>query len=214
MCSSDLPRLAAINKDNVSLKSEMNKQAEIGALIALPCIVIALFFMPIGIRLLYSEEFLGAIICINWAMMGNIFKIGSWSMSYILIAKGKSKLYAILEFTSFVIYLSLMLIGYNYGGIKGIGISFLIYYIIYFAGVHCICSHYFNIGFNKQNCKLFIIIILICTSAFYLQSIATLCIKYLSALIFCGGSCYYTFVQLNKRIDFLQIIKDKTKKQK
>ena len=73
MAADYYPRLAAINKDNAKLKSEVNKQAEIGLLVAFPCIIIALFFMPIGIRLLYSEEFLGGVFCINWAMLGNVF---------------------------------------------------------------------------------------------------------------------------------------------
>ena len=212
MAADYYPRLAAINKDNISLKNEMNRQAEIGVLIAFPCIVIALFFMPIGIRLLYSEEFLGAIICINWAMMGNIFKIGSWSMSYILIAKGKSKTYAIVEFTSFILYLILMLAGYSYGGMKGIGIAFLIYYIFYFIIVHSVCNYFFNIQFSKQSSKLFCIIILFCIAAFCLQTIQIIWLKYLCALLLCSCSCIYTLRQLNKRMNIKQFILNKRKR--
>ena len=61
MAADYYPRLAAINKENIKLSKAVNKQAEIGMLIAFPCIIFAIFFMPIAIRILYSEEFLNSV---------------------------------------------------------------------------------------------------------------------------------------------------------
>ena len=48
MAADYYPRLAAINKNNNLLRKEVNKQAEIGLLIAFPCIIIALFLCPLA----------------------------------------------------------------------------------------------------------------------------------------------------------------------
>ena len=212
MAADYYPRLAAINKDNAKLKSEVNKQAEIGLLVAFPCIIIALFFMPIGIRLLYSEEFLGGVSCINWAMLGNIFKIGSWTMGYVLIAKGKSKIFALTGVGFNAIYLLLTIYGYRLWGIDGVGIAFFAYYIIHFIGIALICSLLFNIRFKRDFRYLFITIFLFAAVAFFLQRIDNAWIKYISAAIFCSASIYLAYIQLNKRLNIHEFIANKRRR--
>ena len=209
MAADYYPRLAAINKNNNLLRKEVNKQAEIGLLIAFPCIIIALFFMPIGIRLLYSKEFLSSVQCINWAMLGNIFKIGSWTMGYVLIAKGKSKIFAITGVVFNAIYLLVTIYGYRIWGIDGIGMAFFIYYIIYFASILTICSSSFKIHYNIKFLYLFISILFISIISFFLQTLINPCAKYSIAIIMCALSLYISYKQLDKRLNINDYINNK-----
>ena len=206
------PRLAAINQDNRLLGNEVNKQAEVGLLIAFPCIIIALFFMPIGIRLLYTKEFMSSVKCINWAMLGNLFKIGSWAMGYVLIAKGKSKLFATTGVVFNSIYLLISIYGYRLYGIEGIGMAFFIYYIIHFAGVFLICSYLFKIHYKMEFLYLFVIILSISIIAFFLQGLANPWIKYSTAFVLSILSLYISYRQLDKRLDIKEFINNKLRR--
>lgn len=212
MAADYYPRLAAINKDRQKLTSEVNKQAEIGLLIAFPCIIIALFFMPIGIRLLYSNQFLSSVECINWAMLGNIFKIGSWTMGYVLIAKGKSKLFAISGIGFNAIYLTMMILGYRNMGIEGVGIAFFGYYVIHFIGISLICALLFKINYKREFFLITAIVLFVAIAAFLLQNISHLFIKYTIAAAMCALSLYISYKLLDKRMGIKEFIANKLHK--
>ncbi len=206
MATDYFPRLAAVNHDNAKLNSEVNKQAEIGLLIAFPCITIALFFTPVAIPLLYSKQFVGAIECVNWALLGNLFKIGSWTMGYVLIAKGKSKLFAFTSITFNSIYLLLTIYGYRLWGVTGVGIAFLLYYMVHFVGIGVLVSQLFSICLKRVFFKLFTIVLVLSGAAFCLQSIAADWLKYSGAVVLCLTSFYISYRQLDKRLQLREFI--------
>ena len=212
MATDYYPRLAAVNKDNLRIKDEVNKQAEIGILIASPIIIIALFLMPVAIRILYSKSFLNAVTYVNWAMLGNIFKIASWAMGYVLLAKGKSQIFICTAIFFNSTYLVLNITGYNWLGMEGLGVAFFIYYIIHFIGIYIICSLFFNFGFQKSFKKLFLSILALSIVAFYIQSVENIWIKYIFAAFVFMVSLYLSYYHLNKKIGIKQIIIKKINK--
>lgn len=212
MATDYYPRLAAVNKDNLRIKDEVNKQAEIGILIASPIIIIALFLMPVAIRILYSKSFLNAVTYVNWAMLGNIFKIASWAMGYVLLAKGKSQIFICTAIFFNSTYLVLNITGYNWLGIEGLGVAFFIYYIIHFIGIYIICGLFFNFGFQKSFKKLFLSILALSIVAFYIQSVENIWIKYIFAAFVFMVSLYLSYYHLNKKIGIKQIIIKKINK--
>jgi O-antigen/teichoic acid export membrane protein len=72
---------------------------------------------------------------IHWAALGIFFKAVSWSIAFIFIAKGDSKLYFWNELFANFYLLLLSLIGYKIWGLNGLGISFLLTYLIYLIQV-------------------------------------------------------------------------------
>ncbi|WP_221659044.1 O-antigen translocase [Bacteroides salyersiae] len=209
MATDYYPRLAAVNNNNIKVKDEVNKQAEMGLLLAFPIIIIALFLMPVLIKILYSATFMDSVLYVNWAMLGNIFKIGSWTMGYVLIAKGKSKIFTCTAIFFNSIYLFLNIVGYNYLGVEGIGIAFFIYYIIHFLGMYLICYRLFGIRYHKCFWNLFLVVLFLAIIAFYMQSVENVWIKYTSALLLLSISLYVSYDQINKRINIFQLISKK-----
>lgn len=212
MATDYYPRLAAVNNDNVKLRGEVNKQAEMGLLLSFPIIIIALFLMPVVVRILYSATFMNSVPYVNWAMLGNIFKIGSWTMGYVLIAKGKSIIFTCTAVIFNSIFLFLNVLGYSYWGIEGVGIAFLVYYIVHFVGIYIICNRLFKIKYQRCFWNLFILILSLAVLAFYMQSVRNVWIKYISAFLLLLISLYVSYSQINKRVDISQIMNEKFNK--
>lgn len=212
MATDYYPRLAAVNRDNVKVGDEVNKQAEMGLLLASPIIVIALFLMPVVIKILYSATFMDSVLYVNWAMLGNVFKIGSWTMGYVLIAKGKSKIFTCTAVIFNSIFLLLNAVGYNYWGIEGVGIAFFVYYIIHFIGIYIICNRLFKIKYQKCFWNLFLVILVLAILSYYMQSVENVWIKYISAILLLSISLYVSYKELNKRINIIQLISKKLNK--
>jgi O-antigen/teichoic acid export membrane protein len=88
MASDYFPRLASVAKNNKLCKKAINEQAEISIILIAPVIIIFIVFINWIIILLYSEKFLDISSMIQWASLGLIFKVSSWSIAYVLLAKG------------------------------------------------------------------------------------------------------------------------------
>mgnify|MGYP001282261783 FL=1 len=130
-------------------------------------------------------------------------------MGYVLIAKGKSKIFTCTAIFFNSIYLFLNIVGYNYLGVEGIGIAFFIYYIIHFLGMYLICYRLFGIRYHKCFWNLFLVVLFLAIIAFYMQSVENVWIKYTSALLLLSISLYVSYDQINKRINIFQLISKK-----
>ncbi len=82
------PRLAAVAHNNDISRNTINEQAEIALLIIAPIVILFLVFVKWVIIILYSARFIGINSMIHWAAVGMMFKAASWSISFILLAKG------------------------------------------------------------------------------------------------------------------------------
>ena len=148
------PRLASVNKDNSRCSEIMNQQAEIGLLILAPLMAICVVFVPIIVQVLYSSSFMGANDYIIWCALGMLFKLASWAISFVFVAKGESKLFIINETCSGIYTLLLSLLGYHIGGLTGMGGAFMVGYLIYTIQVYSVSrlryGFRFTYGFIKQ----------------------------------------------------------------
>ena len=87
------PRLSEIANDIIKLRKTVLEQAIVAILLITPIIVVFLAFAPLIIVILYSNEFSPIVAMVTWGILGMIFKAVSWSMGYMIIAKGDSKVF-------------------------------------------------------------------------------------------------------------------------
>src|ERR1035437_7018147 len=92
------PRLSAVAHSNELCKQAINQQAEIALLILAPILMVFLVFIRWVTIILYSNMFIAVDEMINWAALGMFFKAASWSIGFILLAKGASKFFFIFTF--------------------------------------------------------------------------------------------------------------------
>ena len=204
MSTDYFPRLSAVSESNKRCKEIINQQSEIAILILAPILVIFLIFIKEIVTLLYSSQFIEVNKMIYWAALGVFFKAITWAIGYILLAKSNSKMFFISELVANVYTLLFNIIGYYYYGLEGLGISFLVSYILSLIQVFLIAKvkYDFSIGKNLANIFIgqFIISILgfLCTY-FMIRSNA-----FIFGILIIIISCSYSLKELDNRVNVKQ----------
>ena len=194
------PRLSEIANDIIKLRKTVLEQAIVAILLITPIIVVFLAFAPLIIVILYSNEFSPIVAMVTWGILGMIFKAVSWSMGYMIIAKGDSKVFIKTAIGFNAILLLINIVGYHYGGLEGIGISFFIYYIIHFITIRIITYYRYDFYFEKGFYKIFTFTVIMCLIAFLITFISIPVLKYLLMTGIIIVSCLYSYKQLDKKI--------------
>ncbi|MEY8847526.1 O-antigen translocase [Psychroserpens sp. XS_ASV72] len=201
------PKLSGI----IELKSEVDQtvsqQAVIGVLIIGPLVLTFLIFMPLIIRILYSEEFLVISDFLSWAILGILFKTLSWSIGYVILAKSDNKLFIKtgLFFNSLLLIMNIT--GYYFYGLEGVGISFLVYYVCHFIGLKIITHNVYGLKLSKELISIFSILTLLSFACFFVtKTIDGDILSYVLYSVLLLASFGYSYVELNKRINFRSLL--------
>lgn len=157
MATDYYPRLSAVIHEKLKYIETVNQQGNVALLILGPIITIFVVFANLAIRMLYSKDFLPINSMIQYAMIGVFFKASSWLMSYIVLAKGSTQLFFWSELTANIYMTILNCIGFYYGGLEGLGVSFLIGYIVYAVQMFFISKKIYSFYFDISFLKLFIV---------------------------------------------------------
>jgi O-antigen/teichoic acid export membrane protein len=199
------PRLSAVAKNNSLCKQAINQQAEIALLLLAPIIMLFLVFIQWVVILLYSNKFVNVDVMIHWAALGMLFKAGSWAIAFIFLAKGASKLFLWNELIANIYVLGLNIIGYQFMGLTGLGISFLIGYIIYFIQVFVISKMKYEFSFDVAFIRIFTLQLLLAISCFLVITLVGKPHSYLFGSVLIAISTGYSYKELDKRLDIKAI---------
>ena len=88
------PRLTAMVKDHVSMVEAVNQQIEIGILLALPGVIATITCAPVILLILYSSKFHAASALLAVLSCGVFFKVISYPLNIIQLAKGDARGFA------------------------------------------------------------------------------------------------------------------------
>jgi PST family polysaccharide transporter len=128
-----LPRLTAAAADKAHLNKLVNEQTEVGLLLSLPGLAATVFFAPIIVRLLFSSEFTDGAMVLPWLVLGVLGRVVTWPLSYLLIAKGESLLFAVAETLTALFQLVAVYLLLGRLQLLGAALAFPLTYI-----VHCV----------------------------------------------------------------------------
>lgn len=117
------PRLSSVQADIPAANETVNKQMEVSILIVSPMLVALIISLPVLIPLLFSAQFLPVVAMTQVAAMAMFFKAVTMPVAYITLARGYSFLYLFLESAYFVVYVLLVMFGYQRWGLVGTGIA-------------------------------------------------------------------------------------------
>ena len=201
------PRLSEVSQDSHMVNKTVNEQAYMLLLLITPLIIIFLALKPYIVTLLYSKDFLPIIGMITFGILSTAFKSVSWSMGFILLAKGDSKLYFITELVSQLALLTLVIVGYQFYGLTGIGIGFLVYHILDLMFIKWIVTKTYRFKFNLTFNRLFFVCLfqfIIMVSLFYMENNF---VKYIIMILVILFSMCFTFYKLNKHFGILDRLK-------
>ena len=206
MATDYYPRLSAVAHSNTLCKQTINEQAEIALLILAPILIIFLIFINWIVVLLYSTRFIAVNTMIYWAALGMFFKAASWSVAFIFLAKGSNKLFVWNELISNIYELGLNILGYHFMGLTGLGISFLVNFLIYLVQVYFISKIKFAFSFERSFMKIFTIQFGIAILAFLIMEYLNYPYQYIVGIILIVISVWHSIKELNKRLDLVSII--------
>ncbi|WP_289665856.1 oligosaccharide flippase family protein [Flavobacterium panacagri] len=214
MSTDYFPKLSAINTDNEKVRESVEQQAYVSVLIIMPIIVLFLALSPLIIKIIYTSKFYEIIPMINIGILGMLFRAVSWSMGFILIAKGDSKMFVKTAIGFNVLFLILNVLGYYFGGLEGLGISFTFYFFIHFIGLKLITQKRYGFYFGNQFYKIYLICIAICASAFLIQYIINPVLQFGLMILVILISVLFSISQIHKKINLREIITSFVKRKK
>ena len=200
------PRLAGVAHSNSKSREVINQQAEIAVLLLAPIILVFLVFINAVVIILYSTKFTSINDMILYAALGMFFKAVSWSMAFIFLAKGASKVFFWNELITNAYLLALNLLGYKIFGLLGMGISFLVAYILYAIQVFFVIRYKYQFSFTPALYKIFILhfsLALVCLLAVKLLPSP---FSYTVGSLFIVASAYFAYKELDKRLDIKSLI--------
>jgi PST family polysaccharide transporter len=127
------PRLTAAINDHQQARKLVNEQTEMALLLAGPVLLAMITLAPWVIHLLYAESFAPATEVLRWQVLGDILKVASWPMGFILLAQGRGGLFIGVELTWNVAYLGAIFLGIQQYGLVIAGVGFWIAYLILYG---------------------------------------------------------------------------------
>ena len=125
------PRLTEVAFQSKKEIQLINEQTQVGMLLAAPGLMFTLALAPLGIRLLYSAEYMEAYPVLQWMILGVFLRTISWPMGFLFIARAKGKVFFWTEIISWTLQVGLVFFGLKFFGLKGTGIAFFTLYIFY-----------------------------------------------------------------------------------
>jgi O-antigen/teichoic acid export membrane protein len=212
MATDYYPRLSVVSHSNNECTKLINQQAEIAILIMAPIIILFLVFIRWIVVILYSNFFFPVNKMILWAALSMLFKAVSWSIGFIFLAKGTTRLFFWNELVASVYMMALNLIGYYYYGLTGLGISSLVGYLIYLGQVFIIAANKFEFKIHNEMYIIFFVQFILALLSFLPAMLVGGKISYIIGSVLFLISLSYSYKELDKRIGISSILRSlKTK---
>jgi PST family polysaccharide transporter len=125
------PRLTAAIRDTATATRLVNEQTEVALLLCAPVLLAMLGLAPWVIHLLYSADFGPAVEILRWQLLGDILKVISWPLGFVLLATGAGKTFVLTESLGMGVFVLGVLIGLPLIGVTATGAAFLALYVAY-----------------------------------------------------------------------------------
>jgi PST family polysaccharide transporter len=149
------PRLVAVVGDPAAVNRLVNEQVEVALLLAAPILLVMLGLAPWVIEALYSSLFNDAVEILRWQVLGDVLKIASWPLGYILVASGAGKTFMAVEWLAMGAFVALTFALLPAVGLLATGISFLAMYALLLAVVWGLAR--WRTGFRFSNNSLYLL---------------------------------------------------------
>lgn len=135
MAAEYYPRISAIAHDASELNRQVNTQIRLMLLMATPVILSLIFLAPVVMAVMYAPEFGRATELLRWQLLGDIVKIASWPIGFLLLAREARKAFFLTELVWNVSFLGLAMALIGPLGLRGLGLAYGCSYVLYFGAV-------------------------------------------------------------------------------
>lgn len=130
------PRLTAVIHDHAAVNRMVNEQTEVAILLAGPVFLAMMGLAPWVIELLYSGSFQPAAEVLRWQVLGDILKVASWPLGFIILAAGNGRTFMLTESLAVGVIVLLTWFTLPLMGVAATGIAFIGMYVVYLPMVY------------------------------------------------------------------------------
>lgn len=211
MSTDYVPRISALSGNPTEQVKAINKQIELVMLLMLPLLVAMISFAKIAIAILYTEQFYEIAPMLRLFMLGMFFQAITWCLSYAVVARGDKKAFLFTEFYNLVVSISLKIGGFLLWGLVGIGIAFIIDYILEFLLIFIVSKRKFGFAFTKVCFRLICVVFIACVVALALMFSLQGVIQYVIGGILCIFAGVFSLKELNNRMAIFNYLKRRVK---
>ena len=141
------PRLSGANRSASLSNRLVNEQAEVQLLMQAPMLLAYSLVLPLLVPLFYDSEFLEAVPMIQLSMFGMLVRTMTYPMSYLPLSRGDSKVYMLQEGIYDFFFALIVVAGYNFGGLLGIGTAMVAVFVIDWFVVYIITGYKYSFRF-------------------------------------------------------------------
>lgn len=145
------PRLTASIHDHTKANRLVNEQMEVALLIASPIFLIIISLAPWVVQLLYASSFGEAVSILRWQILGDILKIASWPIAFIILAAGDSRSFIITESIAISVFVAVVWLGLPVFGLNSTGMAVLAMYAVYLPIVWVLGKRRTGFSFSRAN---------------------------------------------------------------
>lgn len=156
------PRLTSIIYDKEAATRLVNEQTEIALLMSGPIFIAMIGLAPWVIQLLYSPAFLPTVDVLRWQILGDILKVASWPMGFVILAAGDGKTFFFTETSCLLLMGGMVKWFLPVFGLQITGIAFLACYVYLGPLVYLLARRRINFRWTGAVKRLLFVILLPC----------------------------------------------------
>jgi PST family polysaccharide transporter len=166
------PRLTEVARDALASNKMINEQAEVALLFSGPVILAMLTLTPWIVALLYSQAFCDTTAVLKWQILGDIFKVASWSLAFLFVAQARTGVFFLTELAGNLVYIGCVWFGLAIWGLEATGIGFLVCYVFYFFLVWMLVRKLNGFVWSNRTVRTLSTVALCSCIVFFLRSFA------------------------------------------
>ena len=125
------PRLARVAESRLRLRAFVSQEINVSIAVMAPVVALFILLRELVVWILYTPEYNSILSFVSWGMIGTVLRTLSWCLAFTILAKGDGKTYLWTEVASAIINLVLNILFYRWWGLTGLGIAFLVSYLLY-----------------------------------------------------------------------------------
>lgn len=165
------PRLAGIIHDPAAAARMVNEQTEIATLMSGPVFITMIAIAPWVVHLLYAPLFLPAVQILRWQILGDVFKVASWPLGFLILAVGNGKAYLLTESAAMLILTGLITGLAPLMGLPITGIAYLAMYIFYLPLVYWFAHRRIGFRWSRSVFMLSVVTLTLCIGVIILTAL-------------------------------------------
>lgn len=197
------PRLSAVNKDRVRSNRLVNTQVELLMVLVTPLVICFAVCLPLVPRLLLDVEFMPLVEMAQWGVVGLFFKAMMLPTAYLCLSKRDSRIFLLQELLSYTFMAAIMIGGFVYCGLPGLGMGMLLSGVFDWLSVWGISSACYDFRYSSRVWHLFALQLPLLVGTLVVVIVASGWLYVLLGSLFVASSLAFSVRFLYKNTDFI-----------